>query len=681
MRKILFLCLVVFSPMLIIGSQGYIDSLKTVLKEVEGYERVNVLGQLSAYYARTDPALSLSYDTMALDIAEQLGDKMVQSDIMNNMGLSFYAMANYATAIEIITRSLEIKEEIADSQSMVQTMNNLGVLYQLIGDYDNAIKMLSKSLTIRRSANDTAGVARSLSNISAAIQKSGKPEQALEMLVEARDLYVLLDDTDGLASVYNNMGTVYQLLEDFELAHSYFLRSLDLKDEERDPRFIANTFNNLGMTSVALGQLDEASQYYSRALGIRTKIGDQYGLATVNTNLGELYRIQASYSQSEGHLFAAQEIAQENRFNQVLQRCLDELASLYAAQGIYDKAYRYALEASNLKDTIFSEELNQRVAELDMQRKTEVTYRENQMLRLDNQLKEWKIQRSRNILIGSILFGLFFVFLVVLTYIRLKEKRRLNKQLQHTVNLLQKSEQHLMESNDAKDKVFSIIAHDLISPFNSMLGFSDLLLKSYDDYDDDEKKEFLTNIHHSASDTYKLLENLLYWGRINTDKVKHNPVNLELSSFVDECLNFYSEETKGKGITVQTEIPDGTTVYADPDMLILILRNLMSNAIKYTPKGGTIHVSGRSDSTGVELIVLDTGIGIPEAWLDGLLQVNKAYKRQGTEKEAGPGLGLLLVHGLVRKNNGKIWVQSEEGKGSSFHIQLPGANKETDTAD
>ncbi len=681
MRKILFLCLLII-PMLVMSSnQSHVDSLKIAFKDTEGIKRINVLGQLSAYYANSDPDLSLTYDSMALDIAKSMGNKMFQSDILNNMGLSFYAKSDYATAIELISQSLEIKEEIADSQSMVQAMNNLGVIYQLIGDYDNAITMLNRSLSIRRSANDTVGIARSLSNISAAIQKAGKPEQALEMLEEARDLYLLLNDTNGLASVYNNMGTVYQLLEDFDLAHAYFLRSLELKDEAQDARFIANTYNNLGMTSAALDRPQDAIQYYNRALDIRTRTGDQFGLATVNTNMGELHRKLGSYSIAEEHLLTALSIARKNRFNQVLQRCLEELSRLYADQGIYQAAYKYSNEALSYQDTLYSEELNKRVAELEMQRKTEITYRENQMLRLDNQLKELEIQRSRNILIGSIIFTLFFVFLVVLIYIRLKEKRRLNRRLQHTIDLLQESEQDLKEANDAKDKVFSIIAHDLISPFNSMLGFSDLLLKSYNDYDDDEKKAFLASIYQSASDTYKLLKNLLYWGRINTGKIKHNPINSDLSASVNDCLMFYSEQAREKEITTHTNIPDSTVVYADPDMLFMIIRNLISNALKYTQKGGGIHVSAKSGPSGVELIVQDTGIGIPGAWQDDLFQVNKEHKREGTEKETGPGLGLSLVQGLVSKNKGKIWVKSQEGQGSSFHVQLPGKTEERNSTD
>ncbi len=681
MKKVIIIFLFLSYAGFLNAETNIVDSLKKALNHAEGYQRINILGKLSDHHAFSDPALSLRYDSMAYDIAVEINDKVAQSDILNNMGLSFYAQSDFVTSIEMITRSLEIKEEIKDSISMVQTLNNLGVIYQMIGDYNQAIDMLSKSLTIRRMHNDSTGIARSLSNISAAVQKAGHPEQALEMLIEAKELYMALDDKDGLASVYNNLGTVHQLLNDFELAHSYFLRSLELKDEDRDQRFIANTYNNLGMTSASLGLPENAIEYYKKALDIRTGIRDQFGLATVNTNLGELFRQQESFRFAEEHLLAALSIARENRFNQVLQSSLHQLSLLKADQGFFEIAFHYSEEASSYKDTLYSEELNQKIAELEAQRKTEITYRENQMLRLDNQLKEWKIQRGRNMLAASILFALFFIFLIVLIWIRLKEKRRLNKRLQNTIDLLQKSERHLTEANETKDKIFSIIAHDLISPFNSMLGFSDLLLKSYYDYDDEEKTAFLASIHQSASDTYKLLENLLYWGRITTGKIKHNPTNADLPAFVNDCLMLYAEQAKEKEITIHTDIPDGTVVYADHDMLIMILRNLLSNALKFTYKGGNIHVSAKSDPSGVELIVKDTGIGIPEEWQDDLFRVNKKHKREGTEREAGPGLGLSLVHELVSKNNGRVWVESQEGKGSSFYVQLPGASEKTNSTD
>ncbi len=680
MRKILFLCLLMIPPLLISSNQSYVDSLKIALKDTEGITRINVLGQLSAYYADSDPDLSLTYDSVALDIARSMGNKMFQSDILNNMGLSFYAKSDYATAIELISRSLEIKEEIADSQSMVQAMNNLGVIYQLIGDYDNAINMLSRSLVIRRKQNDTVGVARTLSNISAAIQRAGKPEQALDILEEARELYQFLNDSKGLASVYNNLGTVYQLLEDFDLAHAYFLRSLELKDEERDPRFMANTYNNLGMTSAALARPQDAIQYYNRALDIRTRTGDQFGLATVNINIGELYRKNGSFQIAEEYLLTALTIARKNNFNQVLQRCLEELSRLYADQGIYQAAYKYSNEALSYKDTLYSEELNKRVAELEMQRKTEITYRENEMLRLDNQLKKWKIQRSRNILTGSIIIALFFVFLIVLIWIRLKEKRKLNNRLQNTINLLQESETHLKEANEAKDKVFSVIAHDLISPFNSLLGFSNLLMHSYKEYDDEEKQQFIASIHQSASNTYRLLENLLYWGRINTGKIRQSPRNVDLSELVKDSLVLLNKAAIEKEISFHTDIQEETIVYADPEMLSIILRNLLTNALKFTHKGGDIYISALGRQNDVELTIQDTGIGIPEAWQNDLFRVNEEYNRAGTENETGPGLGLSLTYGLVKKNNGKIQVKSQEGKGSSFIVQLPGATRKESSA-
>ncbi len=648
----------------------YVDSLKHELQRAKGLEKLNVLGQLSNYYAARDIDLSLSYDSLALEIATSEQDLAAQSNILNNMGLSFYAKSDVAAAIVLISESLELKERIADSLEIDKTLNNLGVLYQLIGDYDSAISLLGRSLGIRRQQNDSLGIARVLSNTSVILNKTGRTDQALSMLEEAKVIYKRKVDHSGLASVYNNMGTVFQKLDDNKQAEEFFLLSIKMKCEDDDPRFTANTYNNLGMTSMALGNLEKASEYYQKALNLRTRINDVFGLATVNVNLGELYLHTSEYQKSEQHLLQALEIAESEMFKEPLQRGYYQLAQLYAATGRFESAFRYSEKSSSLKDELYNEELRKQANNLEMQLRTEIIYRENQMLKIDNRLKEMTIRRNQVSLLMSIVFSLFIIIVVLIIWARLKEKRRLNKQLENTIGLLRQSEKMLKEANAAKDNFFSIIAHDLTSPFNALLGFSDLLVSSYDEFGDQERKTFISNIHEASNETFKLLQNLLEYGKSQTGKISYNPEHIDISNLIKNDQDLLSYIDNNKGVDVTVSIAEGSRVFADKHMLKTIMRNILSNAVKFTPKGGNVKLISKADNDHLLISVSDNGIGIPDEWQKDLFGINKEFKRKGTENERGTGLGLVLCAELVKKNDGKIWFESVENEGSTFYLAL-----------
>lgn len=653
------------------GAQSnYTDSLLKELNDARGLDKLNILNRLSDYYSASNLDLSLAYDSIALDIAIKEKDTAAQSNILNNMGLSFYAKSDVATAITLISQSLELKELIADSLEIDKTLNNLGVLYQIIGDFDTATEFLKRSLHIRKEQNDLPGMARSLSNTSVLLKKAGRMDESLAMLEEAKKIYTELDDEQGLASVYNNKGTVYQKLNDFKQAERYFLLSVELKDEDKEPRFLANTYNNLGMISMARGNYDQAEQYYLKALEIRTRINDVFGLTTVNVNLGELHRLSKRYTASEKHLLQALAILEQEGFKEPLQRCLHQLSLLYAELGRYEKAYQHAVRAAVLREEIYTDDLQQLISNLETQRKTEVTYRENIMLRMDNELKELTIRRNRFTTTMIVLFAALVLLFATIVWFRLREIRRLNSELEKAVGMLKISEHNLKSAIEAKDKLFSIIAHDLIGPFNAILGFSEMLLNTYDSFSEKERKRFVANIHEASSGTYKLLQNLLDWSRSQTGKLSYNPELFDLSALVEEGIKAVSESAANKNIDIEADVAKGSMVFADNNMVYTVIRNLLSNAIKFTPREGNIKIGAKTQNSHLQVFISDNGVGIPRVWQSKIFDINKEHKRPGTEKEQGTGLGLILCAELVKRNGGTIWVESEEGKGSTFYFTL-----------
>jgi PAS domain S-box-containing protein len=235
------------------------------------------------------------------------------------------------------------------------------------------------------------------------------------------------------------------------------------------------------------------------------------------------------------------------------------------------------------------------------------------------------------------------------------------------------SKEQLKELNATKDKFFSIIAHDLKSPFNSMLGFSEILTENFDKYDSHKQKQFIGFINQELQGTYKLLENLLYWSRSQRGTIEFNPELINVNGLVNETIGLLRLSSQNKFIQLTNEVPLDINVTADRDMLLTIFRNSISNAIKFTPKNGEIRVNGKKDVDNqfIEISVSDNGVGIAKERQSSLFDIGENKSTKGTENENGTGLGLILCKEFVEKHNGHIEVESEVGVGTKFIFSIP----------
>jgi signal transduction histidine kinase len=238
---------------------------------------------------------------------------------------------------------------------------------------------------------------------------------------------------------------------------------------------------------------------------------------------------------------------------------------------------------------------------------------------------------------------------------------------------IKRQREELDRLNATKDRLFSVIGHDLRGPFMGLLGALELLRDSADDLDSETTHELIANLYDSAETTYNLLENLLEWSRSQQRAVEMHPSSLELHDLVTETLQLFQAGARQKGVALVVEMPDGLVAYADRDTIGTVLRNLVNNAIKFTEPGGTVTVAGRDAGEVVAVEVRDTGVGIAPDEIDGLFDLECSISRTGTSGEKGSGLGLLLAHEYVERNGGSIRVESTPCAGSVFSVTLPSA--------
>jgi PAS domain S-box-containing protein len=236
---------------------------------------------------------------------------------------------------------------------------------------------------------------------------------------------------------------------------------------------------------------------------------------------------------------------------------------------------------------------------------------------------------------------------------------------------LEDSENKLQELNANKDKFFSIISHDLRNPFSSMLGYAEMLYVEFEEMSKGELKEGIEIILKSAKSAYELLTGLLEWSRVQSGRIEFKPENFSVNNLIDELIALNNLITTKKKITVTNKIYDNINVFADKQMISTTIRNLLGNALKFTPRNGSINITAEIINDAAIICIEDSGVGIKPNDLEKLFRIDIHYTTNGTSHEKGTGLGLILCKDLIEKNNGKIWVESEFGKGSKFFISIP----------
>jgi len=250
------------------------------------------------------------------------------------------------------------------------------------------------------------------------------------------------------------------------------------------------------------------------------------------------------------------------------------------------------------------------------------------------------------------------------------ELTRKNIEIERQAKELEHQRSELVALNTTKDKFFAIIAHDLKNPFSTVLGLSELLAREFESFDSNSLKEFITQIYKYSNNTFNLLENLLQWSMLQTGRIPLRPRIFNLRGVIDESVELLAGNALHKGVNISVVTPPTCNVFADINQITTVVRNLLSNAIKFTPSKGKVKISIEEQIDYWLITVSDNGVGISSEDQTKLFLIDSNPTTIGTSQEKGTGLGLILCKEFVERNGGKIWVESQEGKGSSFSFTV-----------
>jgi len=496
---------------------------------------------------------------------------------------------------------------------------------------------------------------------------SGNRKQASDVLGLALKCSRQLGNTRGVVVLLNQLGMLAYDQEKYNEAATYFTEGVELAKGSSRKADVVGMLVSLASVQLDLNRNNEALTSISEATGIATSLNDLRLLRSCYSIYSKVYDKLDNRKKSAEYFdlySAATKKIQKDEVGIKEQEATKKvaIANQQVQQVVAQKKLTEKELAENQKNLEKAQEISH-----EMQLQIE-------LLSKDKLLKESIIARQllmRRIYLIIIFASLLIIALIYYFYSAKKKANRLlklrNEEIMRQKEEIEQQAHELAVINDQKTKLFSIIAHDLRSPLSSLVTLMNVANAGI--ISDEDFKRAITDLSENVNHTASLLENLLNWARCQMQRVKVNMVKVDLSEIVSEKVALVAEPAKAKGVTVLNATSEGTDAYADKDMVALVLRNLISNAVKFCRKGDRITISASSFNGEVVVEVRDTGVGIAPDDL-GKIFGDQIFTTRGTSNEMGTGLGLVLSKEFIELNGGKIWVESSLNKGTSFFFTL-----------
>lgn len=482
-------------------------------------------------------------------------------------------------------------------------------------------------------------------------------DQAFAYLHDAETKTAGLNDSLLLANVYNRLAAAE--LDDDRNPHDsverHAMLSLSIARSLKNDTLIYNNLNIMGVLETYRKNYRKSLDYLQEANKIVGRVFPEDEPLVLINMARNLYLLGEDEKAVEYDKRAVQ-LAEKYRIPQYVRLASANLKDHYQSTGDLKQCLYYTNRYYLAKEYITEQQVLVRLKEFNNRLLVEKKESENQRLSYENQLANSRLHSS--ILIGVLLFFLLLTFGVSF-FLQKRQKNRL-------MIIAAKLDQ----SNQVLNKFISVLAHDLRSPFNAMLGFSGML-KNDTSLTSDEKEMAISRLHSVSRSTYNLLERMLEWSRIQLGSAKPVKRECNLNGLVEETIEVLESSSSLKNIEIRFRSQQPVMVQADPDMILAVIRNLISNAIKFTAPGGWVEIGVSGNDAAAFIRIRDNGIGIPPANLETLFRLDQNYKSEGTAGETGTGLGLTLCNEYVTLHQGRITVSSEPGKGSEFTVELP----------
>ncbi len=699
------LSLLLLSPELIISQTIKIDSLKNEIPNVHGIDLAKLNIEIATELFYLNPVDAIAYCDKATEIAKggafpyqeaealviksgammisgqaekgfALADSAIQFSkkleapklfckALNIKAMYFFYMANFDEALKLYqeTNTIAKENDFSDLAAMVQV--NIGSIYTQQGDYVKGIKAYKEALEFYQGQNDKHVMAVLYGNIGTNYSMWLPPARAREYYSQAVLLYGEANEPIAKATTLNNIGDTYSEEENFTKAIEYYKNALEVLGSSTNSVVAAVPQIGLGEAYWKLDDLEKAKRYSKQALNSFISSSHSEGIARSKAVLGGIKIKEGDYSGANSLLNEALEIANTNKIKDLQAELYAELADLKLIEKNYKAALEYTKAHFAIKDSLLNKykghQLNELLAEMEVTQKQS----EIDILQKDSAIKSLELKRksSQVLALVFVAIALLILSVVILYFQRLRKK---------TLQLVKVQNQQISHQNDKlivagemQNKILSIIGHDLVTPVGGLKELLNLVDDNPESFTAEDLLSLVPSMKSAVDETHFLLTNLLSWAKSQAGNYNVEIESCNVLKVVEQNLSILENNIVQKSINVELKIEDDLMIQFDKNMLGMVIRNLVSNAVKFTPRNGKICIYTEEHNGKLMFCVQDTGIGISEDNQKKLFS-KEHISTFGTDNEKGTGLGLGLCKEFVEKNNSELMIQSKENEGSLF---------------
>jgi signal transduction histidine kinase len=611
---------------------------------------------------------TLQEANLRLEQANEINDAREKTGALRILGLiHLNGLHDYEKAMDLFIQSLAIEDSLELEDQKLLTYVAIARVFEVVGDYERSAHFLEQAL----GENENE---RSINSLALILNNLGKVNAARDRVEEAFNNYQQIltfrDDLDQkcVAEALFNLGRLYTIQGKYDEALSHHKSALAITRSLADRREEASSLNAIGILYSLMKNDAKSLANHEVALRLRQELNDQEGLAESYNSIGALYLKQGNFARTISNALAALQHGRESQAQEQIFKSSELLRQGYKGLGDYENALKYSELSLGIHE--FIQNGKQERDLLETQNRYVVGKKESEIQRLqslrfqrDREIAEQK--RFRNFLFTLVALVFVIAGLLLILYL---VKRRSNVILQVAKKEVQQQNEKLQELNHTKDKFFSIISHDLKGPLNSLTSFSHLLIDHTESLSKEEIKMLATDLDKSVKNLLTLLENLLEWSRSQTGTIDFSPKVFDLRELLQNNKNLLESQASTKKIAILLDAPEYFSVNLHKPSINTVVRNLVSNAIKFTREGGKITLGIESDKEKMTIYISDDGVGMSQEVVEKLFRLDSKHSTRGTADEKGTGLGLILCSEFIEKNGGKIQVKSTEGRGSVFTI-------------
>ncbi|HZY40349.1 MAG TPA: tetratricopeptide repeat-containing sensor histidine kinase, partial [Mucilaginibacter sp.] len=680
--------------------------------------KINKLNKLAANYFESNPDSTLYYGQKGVELSRAINYRVGLAYGLVQMAHANFFKGRFEQSEPEFIEAILIFKKLNDKNGLAQCYRLYGKMFGMKADYKHALAYLNLAQDIDKKQKNDAGMADNYKEIGIVYFSKGQLTTALDYYYKTLFLEVKENDKNAIADTYNNIGDVLQNMEAYPKALEYYKKALKEAQENKDLLEIGIANENIGEVLLAQKNYNNAIVYLIKSINIAIRQDDKDGLSYINADLGlcyanmgrfklamncltaswgvakinkmaydetyalvslaEVLNMQKDYKNACKYALRAQDLAVEINNTWFREKAAMQLYNSYAGLGMFKEAFSYSRKYNDLKDSLKSNEGIQKLATFNMslnlaqkehqlelqQVERDITYRYNQQIK----------QQRLNTVFVSIIIAMIIISSI---YYRQKQKQKKtivilgekNEEILQQKTSLDEQAKKLNDLNTLKDRLISVLAHDLRAPLSTLRGLFDLLQD--DTISHQQMLEMIPGVLKKLEYTSDFLDTLLFWINSQMENFESSAKNFFVKDIVAFEADNYQEQAALKGIRLIDSVPDDVVASADPNSIRIVIRNLITNAIKFSREGDTIEiVAEREDTENYVITVKDTGTGMSEEQLKKLFK-SKVNSKAGTNNESGTGMGMLFCKDLVERCSGRIWVNSKPGEGTAFSFTVP----------